>query len=324
MNWLERYIDSLKTHLPRQSADDVAAEIRSTLQEEIDGRAADLGRGLEESELLEILKRHGHPLRVAAGYHERRSLVDESVFPLYKTVLQYLLLGLLALHLVRVASAFITAKAMNPIGALIGLAWNYGHAALLAFAFLTLVFYLFRDQLQRWNGLDTWDPRKLGPVRGNAEIIGRGSSLFEFIFSLVMLRALNQDLIAPSGAMALLGISGWSAEALPLVRGLSALIVLSLALNVVNLFQPYWTRSKRWANAALSLLSAVVLVRLYDAATLFAAGTSAETLSIAPYVLDLARMGLGWISLFVFCDAFYSAWRAVRMASRSGTSSRSN
>lgn len=306
MNWLVRYIDAVKAQLPPKTADDVAAEIRSLLEDEIEAREAERGRPLDEAELLELIRGKGHPMQVAARYHERRTLVDEDLFPLYKTSLQYLLLGLLLLHLLQASSAVLSGNAWNPLHVLIGLWWDFGHAALLGFATLTLAFFLFQAPLRRHAGLSDWQPRNLPQVRSETQAIGRGSSVFEFIFDLFLLRVLNMGMFAPQSSFAIIG---WSEQALPWVRMLSLLIALSLLLTVVNLFQPWWTVRKRVFCAALSFFSALVLGYLYQLDVLFVTQAAADG---AEFAAKVGRNAVAWIALFLLCDAVYSVWQALR------------
>ena len=307
-NWLDRYLGAVKTHLPARNADDLAAELRSSIEDEIEAREAEAGQPLTEAELLELLRRKGHPIRVASAYHERRSLVDEQLFPLFKRSLGLLLLGLLVLHLAKEVQGALAASAWSPLHVLIGFAWDYGHAALLAFAGLSLAFYAFQPQLRHHAGMDDWQPRSLPPADAGTAI-GRGGSSFEFILSLLMLRLLNLDWIDPA-AFTDLGLSGWSPDALPWLRLLSAVLLLSLALTASHLLSPHWTATKRWIDAALSLLGALILWRLSGLEALLQALDSSQ----AAALLAGSRTAVIWVGLFLLCDASYSAYQARKMA----------
>jgi hypothetical protein len=82
---LDRYVYSVKTLLPPDKRDDIAAEIRSNLQSLIDDQSMQLGRELRPDEVSVILKRHGHPMVVASPYRDRpgRGLISPELFPLY-------------------------------------------------------------------------------------------------------------------------------------------------------------------------------------------------------------------------------------------------
>src|SRR5579862_1446482 len=82
---LDRYLHSVKTLLPPDKMDDIAAEIRSNLDSLAEDRAAELGRELRPEEMSAILKRHGHPMVVASRYRDPRArgLISPDLFPLY-------------------------------------------------------------------------------------------------------------------------------------------------------------------------------------------------------------------------------------------------
>lgn len=311
MTDIDRYVAAIKEHLPRKQADDLAAEIRSALIDELEAREQDAGRTLSAEERLEFLRRRGHPLRVAAGYHSRRTLIDEPAFPLYKIALKYMLLGLLIAQLTQ-SAASLSATRWNPVQQLLQLYWGFAHSALIGFAVTTLLFWLFQDRLLQLAGLDHWNPKHLAPAREKDGRIGRGSTAFEFVFNLIVLRWLNLDWLAPA-SLAALGIAAWSAEATLMLRITSVCTVVALLLNIVDLFQPYHTRAKHWIGAAVSAVSSLALGTIYGLGDqMFAA---APTSTFWVNVSEWLAQGFGWISLVLLIDAGYQVWCALRMRS---------
>ncbi|HEY1075929.1 MAG TPA: hypothetical protein VGE51_04515 [Fontimonas sp.] len=312
MTDVDRYVAAVKEHLPRKQADDLAAEIRSTLLEEIDARAQDAGRPLNAGERLEILRQHGHPMRVGAGYHARRTLIDESAFPLYKLALKYVLLGLLIAQLTQ-SAASVSAGHSNPVQLFFQLYWGVANSALIGFAATTLLFWVFQDKLLQLAGLDNWNPKHLAPLTEKDGRIGRGSTAFEFVFNLVVLRWLNLDWLAPD-SLAALGIAAWSDEATLMLRIVSLCTVAALLLNVVDLFQPYRTRAKLWIGAAASAISALALGVIYSLGEQML--TPAPTSALWGHASDWAAKGFGCISLVLLIDAGYQIWRALQLRDR--------
>ena len=82
---LDRYIHSLKTLLPPDRMDDIAAEIRSNLESVVEDQAMQLGREPGPEEMSAILKRYGHPVVVATRYRDQpgRGLISPELFPFY-------------------------------------------------------------------------------------------------------------------------------------------------------------------------------------------------------------------------------------------------
>ena len=90
---LDRYVHSVKTLLPPEKMDDIAAEISSNLQSLIEDRSMQLGRELRVEEVSAILKQHGHPTVVASRYGDRPGLVliGPGMFPFYWSTLRAIL-----------------------------------------------------------------------------------------------------------------------------------------------------------------------------------------------------------------------------------------
>ncbi|MEU8002267.1 hypothetical protein AB0B66_13985 [Catellatospora sp. NPDC049111] len=65
---IETYVGDVVRHLPRRQRHDVGFELRSLLNEDLDGRAADSGRPADTAMALEMLTAFGHPQEVADRY----------------------------------------------------------------------------------------------------------------------------------------------------------------------------------------------------------------------------------------------------------------
>lgn len=65
---IESYVGDVVRRLPRRQRNDVGFELRSLLNEELDGRAADSGQPADESMTLELLTAFGRPQEVADRY----------------------------------------------------------------------------------------------------------------------------------------------------------------------------------------------------------------------------------------------------------------
>jgi hypothetical protein len=79
---LDRYLQAVWEYLPSGDRDDFVKELRDNILSQMEDRAAELERPLNETEQVEILKRFGHPLVVAAPYRRlpMQQLVDRSFF----------------------------------------------------------------------------------------------------------------------------------------------------------------------------------------------------------------------------------------------------
>ena len=81
MTLVERYLRAVRFFLPRRQQDDIVRELSENLASEIEERSEMLGRELSENELADILRRHGHPIVVAARYAPRQQLIGPVLLP---------------------------------------------------------------------------------------------------------------------------------------------------------------------------------------------------------------------------------------------------
>ena len=84
----ERYLQAVRTYLPRRGRGDIVAELRANLEAQREEREAELGRPLTEGEMVDWLKELGPPLEMASRYHAPRYLIGPAIFPLYWWVLR--------------------------------------------------------------------------------------------------------------------------------------------------------------------------------------------------------------------------------------------
>src|SRR2546427_9699173 len=91
MKLLGIYLQGVRTYLPMSQQEDILKELRENLRGQIEDREPALGRALNEDELAEILKKHGHPLLVATRYRQSRHLIGSTLFPFYWLVMKIIL-----------------------------------------------------------------------------------------------------------------------------------------------------------------------------------------------------------------------------------------
>jgi hypothetical protein len=73
---IESYLDDTVRLLPKRQRDDVAAELRALLHEELNARARESGRSADEALALALVRGYGPPSEVAARYHPARAVID--------------------------------------------------------------------------------------------------------------------------------------------------------------------------------------------------------------------------------------------------------
>jgi hypothetical protein len=91
---IERYVREVERHLPKQQRSDVAAELRSLLEDALNDRALSAGRPPDEDLAVEALREFGEPEEVAERYlPSDRYLIGPRLFPAYLLVVRIVLIA---------------------------------------------------------------------------------------------------------------------------------------------------------------------------------------------------------------------------------------
>ena len=172
MDLIERYLHAVKGHLPLKQQDDVVAELADDLRSRLDDREAELGRPLDEDEVVAILRQLGRPSHLAARYGSWQQLIGPALFPMYVHILKFAM-GL-ALLVNVVLAAVLLAVGRPPGEALRGIVAFPFVTAIMVFGWVTIVFALIDAKVgpaalaEVHSGhkaiFDKWDPRTLPPV----------------------------------------------------------------------------------------------------------------------------------------------------------------
>ena len=164
---LDRYLYAVRRYLPAYHQDDLVAELSANLRAQMDDKQAVLGRPLTEDEQIEVVRRHGHPILVAARYQPQHSLIGPEVFPFYWFTIKRVLPWVVGIWLLVTAVATIFGSPdMQP-----GRHVDVGHiitglfgAVFQFLAWITIGFALleyFKGHLSHEFTHPHWDPRKL-------------------------------------------------------------------------------------------------------------------------------------------------------------------
>ena len=321
MELLERYLRAVKFFLPRRQQDDILRELSENILSQMEDKAAELGRPLNETEQATILKQHGHPFVVASGYRNTpvQYLIGPVVFPFYWFVLKILFwigLGVCALNSIALLSSG------EPVRQLLQGLLAFAHVALPVFGWVTFVFAV-QDFLQaKFHFVDKlsqrWDPRSLPPVAKPPQKVRRSESIFGLIAGTVYIAWLlavpyHPYLIFGPAASALRLAPEWHRFYLPVV----VLAIAGLAQAVVSLARPEWT----WLPPVTRLVSnvvALVILRSILTANSYvfvfvadsARGTRYETVALIAnisVICTLAAVALGLsIALII------QAWQCLK------------
>lgn len=274
MTLLDRYLFAVGKHLPRVERDDILAELRDVVSTQIEAEGVERGRPLTEDDVAAILKRFGRPMTVAARYGGHNYLIGPVLYPAYLISLR-----ILAWIFVPIAglSTLLTAISADDVaGSVIKSALLALVMALANLSVVTMVFVLV-DRRHRWEGPDDWDPRWLRPVPMPATPEPTPMSEAVCGFCLVTFYLLVWTGVLPFGR--------WIVEAnrwlgVPLPYGLApvwadvnlliiALMLASMARDVVSVMRPHWVMLRASVGVALHVGALVVIVQLLRAGALF-------------------------------------------------------
>src|SRR5260370_6098223 len=279
MELLGRYLQAVRTYLPRSQQDDILKELGENLRAQMDDKEAELGRPLNEDEAAAIRKKHGHPMFVAARYREARHLIGATLFPVYWFAVKIILVFVGIGYAISALVLFAQGKSRLE---LLGAIFSYVGAVLPTFAWVTIVFAVLDiahnktrllEKINR-DASEKFDPRtlpKLRPASDSpaAKPISRFKTGFEFFWSFAFL--LWWIRVSPIRKLALfmaLGAVGL-ADKIPFQLGPAwdnvywlgiSLTLVAIVQQIVTLIHPDWIKVYR---AMRGISSARGVVGLY-------------------------------------------------------------
>jgi hypothetical protein len=343
MELLERYLQAVRTYLPMSQQEDILKELRENLRGQIEDQESALGRPLNEDELAEILKKHGHPLLVATRYRQSRHLIGSTLFPFYwlavKIILAVVGIGYAVSALVLIAQG----KPFEVPGALLG----YVGAVLPAFAMVTIIFAVLDIGDSKFRLLERatkatneqFNPRTLPVLRPASDFpegkpISRFKTAFELFFSAAfLLWWIRVSMIRKLALFLALGPAGLS-DKIPFQLGpvwniiywpVIFLSLVSIVQQIITLIYPdrikFYSAMKLITSGG-SVLVLYLVTRVNDILVV-APGVSdpwefAETLRIINMALHYALL---FSALMALVECFKQIRRLVRVRSSAATAS---
>jgi hypothetical protein len=323
MQLLDRYLQAVKKHLPAGRQDDIAAELSANLLAEVDEQEAALGRPLTLEEEEVVLRRHGHPLWVAARYRPQRSLIGPGLYPFYwyalKLALLFAAIGYLAVNTALLAASAAPAgpRILPTILGFIGVGWNTAAWVTLTFAFLEFALDKYRVRERQ----PSWRPRSLPPLEGGTRTRRPGlQALCQLIASLLFLAWL---LAFPHFPYLVLGPAAFYLRSLPLEVSAAchaaywSLLGLFFAQQILQFFRSFQPGHRRLHQVLALLLEAVgviVLVLLLASrpfvSLLQGSPASPRNLEAAAAVNNFASVS---IEIFLVASIAHLLWQGMRL-----------
>lgn len=272
MDLVDRYLNAVRTFLPRNDQDDLVAELAANIRDEMDDRATALGRPLTEDEQDTILQRYGHPMLAAARYGARqpgqgglvfgRALIGPALFPYYWKTLLIVIGCSLALRFVALGAL---ATAGVPVDAALSLD-SILLQIIVPFVVLTAIFTATDRSLPAWRWSARGLPAPAVPARRKHHQVSRFESIAQVIALLVVLFWLHMLFETPSlvfgpAAATYRPGSVWGVVALP-----TALILLAgVAQGLINLVRPDWLLLRQLTRLATDLATLALVIYLLSA-----------------------------------------------------------
>jgi hypothetical protein len=247
MNLIVRYIQAVKNELPKENRDDIAKELQSTLEDELEALSEKEGQ-LSNAQVAAFLEQRGHPVQVASQYWKRRSLISETVYPLYTQTLVLFCSIYLALGVLLNFEDFLTIRDWSSVGKLPNLFFDLFSSVAFAFVVITLVFHFFGDEIATQKWVWHFNAQNLPDVDSQSAFIARTETISHVASNLFALALLTFGTVTFRNLNITVDwspIAGW-------LEVLRYLLLADLGLNLLHLVQPYWTRAKLWANMLLS------------------------------------------------------------------------
>lgn len=281
MELIERYLNEVGRHLPRNNRKDILGELRSSLADALEDQA---GADPNPEQVASMLKGFGNPRKIAATYYpEGQYLVGPTLYPFFRMVTGIALAAVLGAQIIAwLVSVFLAGEAIDPLNVASGLV-NSLPATL---GSVVIVFMI----LQRFDvhpDLDDkdWDPASL-PELDSTEDVNRTEKVVAIIFRSIFMAILTWY----SGLVGVYSLENGMFFGNPLIANFVPWLNLSLlygiGLDVYLLWQGRWTEASRLARLAGNLFSIVILWMLAQAHAAWLVAHNATTLESGLKLLE--------------------------------------
>lgn len=308
----ERYVEEVVRRLPADQRDDIGEELRATIADTVEARAAADPRSAER----EVLTEMGDPVRYAARYTGRPlALIGPDHYPAYIRLLVLLLSTVLPV--VTVVAVLVELADSGDVGAAVG----EGVTTVLTLgaqmvAWLTLFFALadrFRGRdgaparTRAWTVTDLPEPRK--KEKGGV-MVALGAAWYALLISLTVwqhvAKPYGSDGHGGGKSVEVLDPALWSGWIWPVLLGLAGMLAVSAARISVQGWTVRLAVLNAAARAVFALPLAWVLYRrmFFNPEFLKTAGTEALTQQV--------YSGVAAIVLLLAASAVWTGFRSAR------------
>ena len=331
MTLIDLYVQEVTRRLPEHSRDDIALELRSTIEDMLPDEYS-------EQDVKAALSKLGDPAILASGYLDRpMHLIGPRFYDLYLQLLKMILPIAAAISIVSVIAERVVAydgseAVLNVILDTLGHGiWKVVSAAIQLFFWVTIVFAILERTPNRKTGAASscfrpWKPDDLRNIAfipiekaiSKGEVFG--SLLWTAIWATVYFNAVHLVGVYEKGPEGLVFVTPTFNQ--EVLLSYWPLVVLVIALEAATAIYKWtaaqWTRRVALLNAVMHLVSSVIFVVVISDGQLF-------NPSFVSYITDLfdmsdaSKAGIYGLAVFLFVIfALIDAYQGFRKANGSG------
>ncbi|MFJ8244521.1 HAAS signaling domain-containing protein [Peribacillus asahii] len=278
MNLIDIYIQEVTRRLPEKSREDIALELRSTIEDM-------LSDDYSEEEVKEVLEKLGNPATLASGYRDQpMHLIGPRYFDVYVTLLKMILPIAAVISLISMIATYFMnyggeEAVINVVLHIMGEGiWRIIEVSMQVFFWVTLVFAILertdkgKDQDPLTTSLSKWTPDDLK----NISYIPKKKTITKFeVFGGLMWTTIWATLYFY--AEHLVGVYRGSETGLEFVVPVLnhevllhywpiviVIIGLEVAFSLYKLMKGQWTKSIAIFNTAVQVIGTVVFIVIFS------------------------------------------------------------
>ena len=307
MRLVENYLNQARQLLPKDLREDVIAELRATLEEQVLDHATAENRQPSIADEKAVLSEFGHPMKIAGAYLSQQYLIGPPLFPAYLHALKIIPIVVLVINLVM----FLAVSGFESNGDLsfFGLFWHLLDTAITVVVIVTLVFAAIEYSGERLNWYENWHPDALD--HGPSTPVDREDLLINIIVEGVLLLWWNEVLtfsnwleIAPTSvAMS----EAWSAIYWP----------LNVVLGSFFLLHAYLAARGDWHQKTLALECFLDVAFIGLAIILLTSGSLVEVdATVSVDVQSEINRGVMIVVIFFIAVTAWELYKYGRLFSR--------
>ncbi|MDQ6598149.1 HAAS signaling domain-containing protein [Bacillus salipaludis] len=277
MNLIEIYIQEVTRRLPEKNREDIALELRSTIEDM-------LPDDYQEEDIKAVLEKLGSPVTLASGYRDRpMHLIGPRYFDVYVTLLKMILpIAAVISFISMIAEYFIGYSGEQAVINIVLSLMGEGIGRIIevgiqVFFWLTLMFAILertdkgRDEQPLTASLKKWTPDDLKNIpyipkkKAISKVEVFGSLLWTAIWATLYFKANHLVGVYIGGGEGLKFVTPSLNQEVLLWYWPIVLVVIGLeiALALYKLIKGQWTKRMAICNTALQLIATIVFIVIF-------------------------------------------------------------